>query len=155
MLSLQAAFAVHFVLYVSLPQLYVLSLYYRDANWMHLHGRMDSSMGESLYPNMDMNDKTTRSLCFILMAFVLKSVVLVAAALYRRADSSFRTAVHIDTFLFHFLQPLILVAMTQHLDITHKGTIAFSAIHLALALMMAVATDGSSGGGGGKRKKTE
>lgn len=72
-------------------------------------------------------------------------MVLLAIVLFtqRRTDASFRRAVHIDAFCFHFLQ-VVAILVFGEIDVSQVGSLQFIGAHAACATMFAVARDSTS-----------
>merc|ERR1712072_703769 len=98
-------------------------------------------MVNSLYPDLNVHSQTQFVMAMLLLTQLAKNLILVFLALtIFSGRPMLRFAAQMDSFLFHFMQPLVLLILGL-VDITHPGTIEFVAIHFTYAAMLFFATD--------------
>ena len=140
-MNLQTAFCFHFIFYLFIPLLYFFSFFYRDPDYFTFHGVIDSNLVDAMYTDLDVNSQTQRTMAFLLLSFVahLQITLFLSLFIYRN-DKSYRKAVHLNCFSFHFLQILFLFLMKQ-LDFSLPGTVLFYSVHGAFSLMFFLARE--------------
>ena len=138
--SLRLVFGIHLSFYVLVMSTFLLALHYRDAGYLTLHGKMgDDSVAKVLFPDMDLDSKTQRSLFYVMIICMLSNWLGCLQAVNKN-DPGYRRAMRLQCILIHGLQPLFMLGM-GHLKLSEAGAPSWAALHSSFALMFLLAKE--------------
>ena len=140
MLSVQIIFGIHLCFYVLVMSSFLLALRFRDAGYLTLHGKLgDETVPQLLFPDMDLNSKTQRTLLYVMLVCMLANWIGSFQA-FNSTDLGFRGAMRSQCMLVHGLQPVLMLG-NGHLKLREEGARSWTALHGTFAMLFLFAQE--------------